>query len=167
VFIVGLEEGVLPHSRSMEEPDAMQEERRLMYVGLTRAKDRVFLIYAFRRSLYGGSNEAAPSRFLYDIPRQITQGTALPSRGGFEAERHGYRAMIAWDRAISDREAQRAAAKPTRFKAGDCVYHRKFGEGVVVSSNIRGELEEVDVLFPGGDGQKTIIADFLSPMDDA
>ncbi len=60
VFIAGLEEGVLPHSRSFEDPEAMNEERRLMYVGMTRAKDRLYLLRAFRRSLYGDSSVSEP-----------------------------------------------------------------------------------------------------------
>ncbi|MGC9332700.1 MAG: 3'-5' exonuclease, partial [Anaerolineae bacterium] len=68
VFITGLEEGLLPHSRSLDEPEELAEERRLAYVGLTRARDRLFLTYAFRRSRYGSSEATVPSRFLDDIP---------------------------------------------------------------------------------------------------
>ncbi len=169
VFIVGLEEGVLPHIRAMEDPSQMQEERRLMYVGITRAKDRLYLLYAFRRSLFGDSSANMPSRFLYDIPENVRVGDLLRQKGTAAANTQSYRDMTRWDRAASvarqQQERQRPAPKPARFKAGACVYHRKYGEGVVVSSAVRGELEEVEVLFPGGTGQKTIIADFLSPME--
>ncbi len=167
VFIVGLEEGVLPHIRAMEDPNQMQEERRLMYVGLTRAKDRIYLVYAFRRSLYGDSNANMPSRFLYDIPEHVRVGDLLRQKGTAAAQTQNYHDMTRWERAASAARQQREAAapRPPRFKAGTCVYHRKYGEGVVVSSTIHGELEEVEVLFPGGTGQKTIIADFLSPME--
>jgi DNA helicase-2/ATP-dependent DNA helicase PcrA len=74
VFIVGLEENVLPHSRSMEVPDEMEEERRLMYVGVTRAKDQLYLVRAFRRMLYGRGQVNEPSRFLRDA--MATQGVA-------------------------------------------------------------------------------------------
>jgi DNA helicase-2/ATP-dependent DNA helicase PcrA len=67
VFLVGLEENVFPHSRSMEDPDQMEEERRLMYVGVTRAKDRLYLVRAFRRMLWGRSEINEPSRFLRDV----------------------------------------------------------------------------------------------------
>jgi DNA helicase-2/ATP-dependent DNA helicase PcrA len=67
VFIVGLEENIFPHSRSMEDPDQMEEERRLMYVGVTRAKDRLYLVHAFRRMLYGRGQVNEPSRFLLDV----------------------------------------------------------------------------------------------------
>ena len=74
VFILGLDEGVLPHQRSFDDPEAMHEERRLMYVGLTRAKDRLYLLRAFRRSLYGDSSLSEPSRFLEDIPAALLAG---------------------------------------------------------------------------------------------
>jgi hypothetical protein len=74
VFITGLEEGILPHSRSLDEPEELEEERRLFYVGLTRAEDRVYLLYSFRRTAFGQSDLAVPSRFLADIPDDLTDG---------------------------------------------------------------------------------------------
>ncbi|MCU0502229.1 MAG: UvrD-helicase domain-containing protein [Anaerolineae bacterium] len=74
VFIVGLEENILPHSRSQEDPDQMEEERRLMYVGVTRAKDRLYLVRAFRRTIWGRSEVNEPSRFLRDVA-QAAKGT--------------------------------------------------------------------------------------------
>lgn len=73
VFITGLEEGILPHSRSIEDGD-LDEERRLFYVGITRAKDQLYLCYAFRRSSFGDSEYNNPSRFLTDIPEELTNG---------------------------------------------------------------------------------------------
>jgi len=169
VFIVGLEEGIMPHQRSLDDPDQMQEERRLMYVALTRAKDRLFLVYAFRRSLYGSSQANMPSRFLYDIPEEVREGALLRKQGQAARDTDLYSQLTSWDRAATAGRARRQRAerpeRPPRFKAGTCVWHNKFGEGVVVSSSIRGDMEEVDVLFPGGVGQKTIVADFLAPMD--
>jgi len=74
VFIVGLEEGICPHSRSMDEPEAMEEERRLCYVGVTRARRKLFLLRAFRRTLYGTTEVRDPSRFLLDIPQELVDG---------------------------------------------------------------------------------------------
>ena len=73
VFILGLDDGVLPHQRSFDDAEAMLEERRLLYVGMTRAKDRLYLLRAFRRSLYGDSSVSMPSRFLKDIPAHLMQ----------------------------------------------------------------------------------------------
>jgi DNA helicase-2/ATP-dependent DNA helicase PcrA len=188
VFIVGLEENILPHSRSIEperkiDPspaeqrkalEALEEERRLFYVGITRAEDRLYLLYASIRSLYGDSRANLPSRFLYDIPEHVRDGSALRQRGQSQRDQMSYRAMTSWsDRTASaeDRPAKKSksgarSTAPTRFKGGDNVWHSKYGEGIVVSSTIAaGNMEQVEVLFPGGAGQKTILADFLKPME--
>jgi DNA helicase-2/ATP-dependent DNA helicase PcrA len=188
VFIVGLEENILPHSRSIEperrvDPspaeqrkalEALEEERRLFYVGITRAEDQLYLLYASIRSLYGDSRANLPSRFLYDIPEHARDGSALRQRGQSQRDQMSYRAMTSWlDRTASseDRPAKKSKsagrpAAPTRFKGGDNVWHSKYGEGIVVSSTIAaGNMEQVEVLFPGGAGQKTILADFLKPME--
>ncbi len=95
VFIVGLEEGILPHSRSLEsgDPEDMDEERRLAYVGITRAKKRLYLIHCFRRSLWGDSNMQSPSRFLDDIPTELLSGM-VDRRGRREAS---YQRMTSWE----------------------------------------------------------------------
>ena len=80
VFIVGLDDGVLPHNRSLDDPEEMAEERRLFYVGLTRAKHRLYLVRAEQRSLYGSFQESIPSRFLEDIPEELIR----PIRGAGE-----------------------------------------------------------------------------------
>jgi DNA helicase-2/ATP-dependent DNA helicase PcrA len=83
VFIVGLEENIFPHSRSMEEPDQMEEERRLMYVGVTRARDQLYLVHAFRRMLWGRSEVNEPSRFLRDVQEATVEHEVLRGdRGG-------------------------------------------------------------------------------------
>jgi DNA helicase-2/ATP-dependent DNA helicase PcrA len=74
VFISGLEEGVFPHARALEDPDELEEERRLAYVGMTRAKRRLFLSYAWRRATWGGGGPAIPSRFLTEIPAELIVG---------------------------------------------------------------------------------------------
>jgi DNA helicase II / ATP-dependent DNA helicase PcrA len=74
VFIVGMDEGILPHSRSLEDENQMEEERRLAYVGITRAKERLYLVYAFRRTLYGVTQVNGPSRFLADVPPDLVTG---------------------------------------------------------------------------------------------
>ena len=77
VFIVGLEEGLLPHSRSIDDPDQMEEERRLFYVGMTRAKDRLYLTRAFRRGLWGNTAAVKPSRFLGDVPQRLITSLSM------------------------------------------------------------------------------------------
>ncbi|MCE5258951.1 MAG: UvrD-helicase domain-containing protein [Chloroflexi bacterium] len=77
VFMVGMEEGLCPHSRSLNNPDEMEEERRLCYVGMTRARKRLYLIHAFRRTIFGASEVRDPSRFLLDIPENLTEGHSV------------------------------------------------------------------------------------------
>lgn len=184
VFIVGVEENILPHARSIApernpfaSPDekqavlaAIEEERRLMYVGVTRAEQRLYLVYAAVRSLYGDSRANLPSRFLYDIPENAREGVALSPRGRADQDRDSFLRMIAWDRgaSVEDRRtsSQRDETKlPTTFKGGDTVWHTKYGEGVVVSSTISGGMEQVKVLFPGGVGDKTILGEFLKRIE--
>ncbi len=183
VFIVGLEENILPHARSIgpernpaastEEKDearrAVEEERRLLYVGITRAEQRLYLVFASIRSLYGDSRANLPSRFLYDIPESAREGSPLSLRLQADLARDSFQALIRWDRgaSVEDRPREKAArpAPAARFKGGDLVWHVRYGEGVVISARASGDLEQVDVLFPGGVGQKTIVADFLKPMD--
>ncbi len=107
VFLVGLEENIFPHSRSMEDPDQMEEERRLMYVGLTRAKDRLYLLRAFRRMLWGRSEINEPSRFLRDVA--AAQGTTMgmsPVRGVSAGGGRGGSATSGW--AQNPRERRRS-----------------------------------------------------------
>ena len=80
VFIVGMEEGIFPHSRSKDDPDRMQEERRLAYVGITRAKRYLYLVHAFKRTLYGSSEMYPPSQFLDDIPQHLINGKGMRGR---------------------------------------------------------------------------------------
>ena len=165
VFITGLEDGLLPHSRSFSEPDAMAEERRLLYVGLTRAKDHLYLTYAFRRSLYGESVPGIPSRFLGDIPAELTEGVS--PRLQTLRDRNGYQTATRWEREPAmpqniisfDRAAR--SVRQTRYKAGQRVYHNKFGEGVVIDSRPDGQDEEVQVRFTKF-GMKLLAASFAN-----
>lgn len=174
VFLVGLEDGLLPHTRSFSEPDSMAEERRLMYVGITRAKDRLFVSYAFRRSLYGESSPGIPSRFLGDIPAHLTEGAS--TRVQALNDRAAYKAATTWDSAPASAtgsgkvipfpgasvgtRAQRPQAE-TRYKRGQRVMSSKFGEGVVIDSRPDGSDEEVQVRFESY-GVKTLSANFAN-----
>ncbi len=84
VFITGVEEGLFPHSRSMDDPDEMEVERRLCYVGVTRAKERLYLLRTFRRTLYGESQVSEPSRFLLELPPHLLEGHPRPGRKGMD-----------------------------------------------------------------------------------
>ena len=173
VFMAGLEDGLLPHLRSMDDPEGMAEERRLMYVGLTRAEDEVYLTYAFRRFLFGSSEANLPSRFLADIPAELTDGVTSTSTN-HERDRFSYERETTWDwgQPASNRPSQRskiiqfpAKAEPAapapqlQYKSGMRVQHAKFGEGIVVESQPVRDDEEVTVAFTAH-GIKRLAASF-------
>lgn len=134
VFMVGMEEGVFPHSRSFFEPEEMEEERRLCYVGMTRAKQQLYLIHASSRLLYGTSQHNLPSRFIADIPEEIINE---PVGIGFANQTHDETNQI-------DSEPFYDEFNPgTSLQKGDRVSHPLFGEGRVedISEN------EAEILF--------------------
>jgi DNA helicase-2/ATP-dependent DNA helicase PcrA len=150
VFIVGLDEGVLPHQRSMEDGEAMLEERRLMYVGMTRAKDRLYLLRAFRRSTYGDASISEASRFLYDIPDHLLAGQK-PHKQIRSSE--AYKRATSWETPARTGGARTLAANSgaprpePRYRTGQRVKHSSFGEGIVIESRGSAEDEEVTVAF--------------------
>ncbi|HTP07802.1 MAG TPA: 3'-5' exonuclease, partial [Anaerolineae bacterium] len=161
VFITGMEEGLLPHSRSLEDPEEMAEERRLCYVGITRAKDRVFLSYAFRRTMWGSSDVSTPSRFLNDIPTALISGTG--SFAGVKPKEAMAIRASTWETPVGSKPA-RSAPAPSRelqFRAGQRVKHATFGEGIVIESKLDRNDEEVTVAFKKA-GIKRLLASFAS-----
>ena len=138
VFIVGLDDGILPHSRSFDDPEAMEEERRLFYVGITRAKDRLHLLRALRRGGRGYAEETIPSRYLDDIPPELLAGKARAGQS-----RSARAQTPAW--LLPD--SKTAAVVETRFRAGMKVRHSAWGDGIVLNSKIQGDDETVDVVF--------------------
>jgi DNA helicase-2/ATP-dependent DNA helicase PcrA len=139
VFIVGLNDGTLPHSRSFDDPDAMQEERRLLYVGITRAKDRLYLVYAQNRSLYGYSEPIEPSRYLEDIPAHLVD-ESQPARSGRRPSRRAHGDQI-W------KAPSQARVTEQRYHPGLRVLHNVWGEGMVLNSRIQDDDEIVDIFF--------------------
>jgi DNA helicase-2/ATP-dependent DNA helicase PcrA len=238
VFIAGLEEGLFPHSRALDDEKELEEERRLAYVGITRAKRRLFLSHAWRRATWGMGQASVPSRFLLEIPAELMEGPQLsgidderdldldlvfgarrtsrfgtPVRGAGPAYRQGSgrpgappvgepfrpsrdlgakreayasgapsgqlgRHRSAWDDALQrsyeatgpDAAAPPAAPAPDRakrpvipgerqFRDGDRVRHAAWGDGIVVTSKLTRNDEEVVVAFKDpGVGRKTMLA---------
>jgi DNA helicase-2/ATP-dependent DNA helicase PcrA len=155
VFITGMEEGLLPHSRSLEDPDEMAEERRLCYVGITRAKDRVILSYAFRRTMWGSNDVSTPSRFLDDIPKNLISG--MNSFAGVKPKEAAAVRASTWD----VRPATPPPARTLEFRAGQRVKHATFGEGVVIESRLDRNDEEVTIAFKKA-GIKRLLASFAN-----
>jgi DNA helicase-2/ATP-dependent DNA helicase PcrA len=157
VFITGVEDGVLPHMRSIDDPDQMEEERRLAYVGMTRARKRLYLFRSFRRRLSGAPQGNPPSRFLRDIPYELTETPAMRGGGG-----RGLRGRDAIDGAAAAAvsAAPAADAGPPPFKAGDKVTHASFGKGIVVSCKPKPGDYEITVAFTGDSGIKRLLHSF-------
>jgi len=160
VFLTGLEEGMLPHSRSLDTPEEIAEERRLLYVGMTRAEEQLYLTHAFRRSWgYQSDNSgpALPSRFLEDLPDAVlarakkTQKKTQPSW-----------AATSW---TNPRAAKPQAAPPLptlQYRQGQRVRHTHYGEGIVMESQLDGRSEMVTVHFEGI-GVKRLLAS-MAPL---
>lgn len=141
VFMTGMEESIFPHSRALYDVSEMEEERRLCYVGMTRAKQELYVTYATSRLLYGGVQHNPPSRFLSEIDGQFQQDS--PSLGG-EAWRDSY------DQTIQDDFNQDVYEVP-ELHEGDKVQHTVFGNGTVVEAH-----GETAIIYFKGRGAKTI-----------
>ena len=151
VFITGMEDGVLPHMRSIDDPDQLEEERRIAYVGMTRARERLYLFRSLRRRMFGSFGSSRRSRFLKDIPFDLIEA---PERG----QRFGNGGV---DRAVRELAAvgadNGAPLQAPPFKAGEKVTHPVFGLGIVVDCSPRPGDYEVTVAFPGNQGVKRIL----------
>jgi DNA helicase-2/ATP-dependent DNA helicase PcrA len=123
VFIAGLEEGLMPHSRSMIDAREMEEERRLMYVGITRAKEKVYLLFTMERNIFGSTQINAPSRFLDDIPEHLIENNEKGIEKNTTSQDTQYQIP-----------ASPAGGLNTRFKDGDKVRHEIFGDGMIVAT---------------------------------
>ena len=158
VFIVGVEEKLLPHIRSMDDPEQLEEERRLCYVGITRAKQRLYLLHAFRRTFMGQSTVNPPSRFLEDIPKHLISTPGWAPR----AETKVSDAVFSWNRVrAEENEGEKEKGMSLLsfdLKAGDRVHHSIFGDGVVVSNKKVKTDNEVTVAFSGQGIKKLLLS---------
>ncbi|MFZ5650432.1 MAG: DNA helicase PcrA [Bacillota bacterium] len=169
VFLIGMEEGVFPHSRSLEEPSEMYEERRLAYVGITRAKKIIYLTRCWQRTLYGTTRFNQPSRFLSEIPGHLTSKEDPLDYGGDippkqeEGTGAGFRAvsLLAGRAAHNGGPGKKAGAG--EFCRGDSVRHSKWGVGTVLDVRGRGDSAELRIEFPGL-GVKTLLAKY-APLE--
>jgi DNA helicase-2/ATP-dependent DNA helicase PcrA len=189
VFLVSMEEGIFPHQRSISSGDEreLEEERRLAYVGLTRAEKLLYISHAFHRTIYGETRRQAPSRFLRDLPeelldrqqrytdsaqpRMLDEGDAVleAPTGGRKIDvasllqrakdrQSGVCAPSAKKRPAKKPDAKKQPAAPPAWKSGQKVRHPKFGEGMVVSAEPVDDDWKVTVAFKNGGGVKKLIA---------
>jgi DNA helicase II / ATP-dependent DNA helicase PcrA len=174
VFLIGLEDGVFPHLRSLTDPDQLEEERRLAYVGITRARQRLYLTHAWSRTLFGGTQYNPPSRFLDEIPSELVhdvEGHRRASRsgrgygaggwgGGSPGGDRALRVAAGRDRivenALRPRAPARSGAESLGLKLGDDVRHKTFGEGVII--DVSGSADKTEVLVRFRDaGEKRLL----------
>jgi DNA helicase II / ATP-dependent DNA helicase PcrA len=182
VFLVGVEEGVLPHQRSVDDPRKLEEERRLFYVGITRAMRGLYLVRALRRTMYGSSSVGIPSQFLRDVPQSLAMVThargagrsgGLPAWSSPRQERPGLtrdqvRELAA--RAFQPPKPEPRSSEPRAprppssteptYRTGDRVRHPTFGVGIVVGVRADATTEIIDVNFAGTVGVKKLDTSF-------
>lgn len=166
VFLIGMEENIFPHSRSLMDDDEMEEERRLAYVGITRAEKLLYLTHAQMRTLYGRTNTNPLSRFIEEIPEALIEGRekdASPfgsiSSDPFVRTRE-QPSFLKGPRRKSRRMESAEGGESLNWKPGDKVVHKKWGEGTVVKVHGQGEEMELDIAFPAPVGIKRLLATF-------
>ncbi len=145
VFLCGLEEGLFPHQRSIEEPGRLEEERRLCYVGITRARRQLFITHAEHRRLFGNESYNVPSRFIREIPADLVEEL----RPRVQVSRPYGAAPVA---------AAMADAAPDGLKLGQRVQHAKFGDGVVLNYEGQGAHARVQVNFENAGSKWLVVA---------
>lgn len=161
VFIIGMEENVFPHVRSMDDDEEMEEERRLAYVGITRAEQKLYLTSARYRMLFGRSSYNQPSRFIAEISEDIIEDLS-----GGQLDNLNSGGMDRYPRTAARRPAVRKPAytasggEKMGWGVGDKAVHKKWGTGMVVSISGTGESVELDIAFPNPVGIKRLLAKF-------
>ncbi|MTV81956.1 DNA helicase PcrA [Secundilactobacillus folii] len=168
VFLIGMEEGIFPLSRAAEDQDQLEEERRLAYVGITRAKKRLFLTNAYSRMLYGRAQRNPQSRFIEEIQPDLLK---MDNVAGGQSQSHATPLRTPFDRHTNSitgsHQKQSSAvsvssgtgADKKAWRTGDKVTHKKWGTGTVVKINGTGEDMELDIAFPQ-EGVKRLLAAF-------
>jgi DNA helicase-2/ATP-dependent DNA helicase PcrA len=144
VFMVGMEEGVFPHIRSLGDPEAEEEERRLCYVGVTRARERLYLLNAWSRTLWGSPNYNPPSRFIKEIPENLVRIVGERPRANSPA------------RSKLPGAGRHQGTDPSEFKVGQEVEHSKWGRGTILSISRSPIGIEATINFPGAGGEKRL-----------
>jgi len=178
VFLTGMEEGIFPHSQSLSEPDELEEERRLCYVGVTRARERLYLTHTWSRLLFGSIQQSFPSRFLKEIPDELVEdvgegvviggGRGGVAAGGWGAAAGSWGAATAGGGSGRPHPAVQAAvatsgAESLGLAPGDAVVHARFGQGVVVEVQGEGEDARATIRFSEHGEKRFLLA--LSPIE--
>ena len=171
VFLPGMEEGIFPGIQSMFKTEDVEEERRLAYVGITRAKKNLYISHASMRMMFGTTSRNLPSRFVIEIPEALTEkvGRKPASQMSFESlargdyERREERTVYGGNGYLSRAKTQTVSNKPTgpavTYNVGDTVVHKVFGQGVIVSSKPMGNDSMIEIAFEKA-GTKKLMANY-------
>jgi DNA helicase-2/ATP-dependent DNA helicase PcrA len=157
VFLTGLEEGLFPHSRAWMDNAEMEEERRLAYVGITRARERLYLTLAESRMVWGTSNRSAPSRFLDEIPADLLSWIRGGPGDSASVRMTSTRNANAKVNDLLNAKSNPDAASEFDLAPGDRVTHDKFGLGTVLAVAGTGNNAQVTVDFGAGVGEKRLL----------
>jgi DNA helicase-2/ATP-dependent DNA helicase PcrA len=178
VFLVGAEEGVFPHIRALTEPEELEEERRLAYVGITRAREKLYLSHAWSRTLFGSTQYNPPSRFLDEIPSELVEhmgeGRRTSGRASYRGGGDRRESWTAWNERMADAGRERivdaainagrrpappsTGAETMGLRTGDDVRHAKFGDGVIIMIEGDGDKAEAVVRFPDVGEKRLLLA---------
>jgi DNA helicase-2/ATP-dependent DNA helicase PcrA len=148
VFLVGMEEGIFPHNRSLDDEEEMEEERRLAYVGITRAERQLYLTWSRMRTIFGHTSSNPPSRFLKEIPEEVLEQVGKPKM---------IQPTLSNRRPFVRRSPQ---ASEVAWQVGDQVTHSKWGIGTIVKVQGEGQDQELNIAFPAPIGVKKLLAAF-------
>ncbi|MGM0845173.1 MAG: DNA helicase PcrA [Bacillota bacterium] len=163
VFLMGLEEGVFPHSRSLMDEEEMEEERRLAYVGITRAEEELFMTNAQMRTLYGQTKMNPVSRFIAEIPEDLIDNFEPQKKSPFSTGGIGAAASAKPQprrKPVTRPVPTTTGGEGISWQVGDRAVHKKWGTGTVVSVKGSGDGMELDIAFPSPTGIKRLLAKF-------
>ena len=158
IFMIGLEQGTLPHIRSFDEPGGLQEERRLMYVGMTRAREQLFISHALQRTIFGNTSGFTTSMFLSDIPQELTEaeGTERSTDRAYERSVGFTKEPSKWKGAINTPSAVKDN-KDLELAVGDRVNHDSFGAGSVIGVAGQNPRQTAEVRFESGVTKRLLV----------
>ncbi|MGG4037331.1 DNA helicase PcrA [Heyndrickxia ginsengihumi] len=156
VFLIGMEEGVFPHSRSLMEEAEMEEERRLAYVGITRAEEELYITNAAIRTLYGRTNMNPVSRFIQEIPQELLDAVNQEEKEEQKPLMQKRKAAPVMRPVVN----HKSGAEKLEWSVGDKAEHKKWGIGTIVSVKGKGNGTELDIAFPSPIGIKRLLAEF-------
>lgn len=168
VFLVGAEDGIFPGEQSATTIEGLEEERRLFYVGITRAKKILFITLASKRTLFGYTSYNKPSRFLKEIPKELTkknvekvENSTLISKSNFDSKKLGFNFRTAEAFLNNIKARNTSDVDLTKYKVGQTIFHKKFGEGVIVALEPENDDIKVDIEF-NKVGHKRLMAKFAN-----